>query len=77
MPARNAAFAEESAEVEVLFAEGERWGGISKRIKSSLDKLNSSGDVMREAAGPGYSSTQTSQIVLSSKFHSNLRRDSG
>ncbi|MCJ1255238.1 exocyst complex component exo70 [Lignoscripta atroalba] len=56
MPARNAAFAEESAEVEVLFAEGERWGGISKRIKSSLDKLNSSGDVMREAAGPGLSS---------------------
>ncbi|MCJ1338273.1 exocyst complex component exo70 [Bachmanniomyces sp. S44760] len=65
MPAKNAAFAEDSAEVEVLFAEAEKWGAISKKIKTSLDRMNANGDVLRQAAGPGYSSTQSSQVMLS------------
>ncbi|KAL8832574.1 MAG: hypothetical protein Q9191_000198 [Dirinaria sp. TL-2023a] len=61
--ARNAAFAEESAEVEVLFAEAAKFDGISKRIKASLGRLESGGQVVEDAMGPVYSNTQDLQTM--------------
>jgi len=59
--ARSAAFAEESAEVEVLFAEAAKFGNISKRIKASLGRLDSGAQIVKDAMGPVYSNTQDLQ----------------
>lgn len=61
--ARNVAFAEESAEVEVLFAEATKFGSISKRIKASLERLDSGAQVVKDAMGPVYSNTQDLQVM--------------
>lgn len=61
--ARNAAFAEESAEVEVLFAEAAKFGNISKRIKASLARLDSGAQIIKDAMGPVNSNTQDLQIM--------------
>ena len=61
--ARNAAFAEESAEVEVLFAEAAKFDNISKRIKTSLNRLESGAKVVKDAMGPVYSNTQDLQTM--------------
>ena len=61
--ARNNAFAEEKAEVEVLFAEAQKFDGISKRIKASLGRLESGGQTVKEAMGPVYSNTQGLQVM--------------
>lgn len=66
MPAprtRKAAFAEESAEVEVLFANMEKLKGLTKKIQGSLNRLETSGDSVKEAVGPIYSNTQKLQIT--------------
>ncbi|KPI43624.1 Exocyst complex protein exo70 [Cyphellophora attinorum] len=60
---RNAAFAEESAEVEVLLASLTKTKDLTKRIASSLTRLDSSGKIVREAIGPIYSNTQQLQIT--------------
>lgn len=61
--ARSAAFAEESAEVEVLFAEAAKFDNISKRIKASLGRLESGAQVVKDAMGPVYSNTQDLQTM--------------
>lgn len=64
---RNAAFAEESAEVEVLFAEAAKFDNISKRIKSSLARLDGGAQVVKDSIGPVYSNTQSLQTMNDSK----------
>ena len=61
--ARNNAFAEESAEVEVLFAEAQKVDGISKRIRASLGRLETGGQTVKDAMGPIYSNTQDLQVM--------------
>ncbi len=63
---RNAAFAEESAEVEVLFAEAAKFDGISKRIKASLARLKSGAQTVKDSIGPLHSNTQSLQTMNSS-----------
>ena len=64
---RNAAFAEESAEVEVLFAEAAKFDNISKRMKASLARLESGAQVVQDAMGPVYSNTQDLQTMNGSR----------
>ena len=63
--AKNTAYAEESAEVEVLYANLEKLNRLTKRIQGSLVRLESSGKVVKEAIGPIYSNTQSLQITNS------------
>lgn len=63
---RKGAFAEESAEVEVLFANMEKMKGLTKKIQASKNRLETSGKVVEEAIGPIYSNTQKLQIANSS-----------
>lgn len=60
---RNAAFAEESAEVEVLFAEAAKFDNISKRIKASLARLENGAQIVKDAMGPVNSNTQDLQTM--------------
>src|SRR5271155_5428286 len=60
---KNAAFAEESAEVELLLASLDKLTVLTKKIKSSLGRLDVSGQVVKEAIGPIYSNTQQLQIT--------------
>lgn len=60
---RNAAFAEESAEVEVLLASLGKTKDITKRITASLTRLDTSGKIVKEAIGPIYSNTQQLQVT--------------
>ena len=60
---RNAALVEESAEVEVLFAEAAKFDSISKRIKASLGRLESGAQIVQDAMGPVYSNTQDLQTM--------------
>lgn len=69
---RNAAFAEESAEVEVLFAEANKFDNISKRIKSSLARLDGGAQVVKDSIGPVYSNTQSLQTMNDSKLKTQL-----
>lgn len=64
---RNAAFAEESAEVEVLFAEAAKFDIISKRIKASLARLESGGQIVKDSIGPVHSNTQSLQTMNGSE----------
>ena len=66
--ARNAAFAEESAEVEVLFAEAAKFENISKRMKVSLARLETGAQVVKDAMGPVYNNTQDLQTMNGSMF---------
>ncbi|CAK4033955.1 Exocyst complex exo70 [Lecanosticta acicola] len=58
---RNAAYAEESAEVEVLFASLDKMKATSKKIQSSLTRLNETGRTVEDAIGPMYGNTQRLQ----------------
>ena len=60
---RNAAFAEESAEVEVLLASLGKTKDLTKRITASLTRLDVSGKIVKEAIGPIYSNTQQLQLT--------------
>ena len=64
---RNAAFAEERAEVEVLFAEAAKFDVISKRIKASLTRLESGGQIVKDSIGPIHSNTQSLHTMNDSK----------
>ncbi|EFE40176.1 hypothetical protein TRV_05102 [Trichophyton verrucosum HKI 0517] len=55
---RNAVYAEESAEVEVLYADLEKLNTLTKRIQGSLSRLEASGKVVKNAIGPIYGNTQ-------------------
>ncbi|KAJ5215607.1 uncharacterized protein N7498_002014 [Penicillium cinerascens] len=60
---RNTAYAEESAEVEVLYANLDKLNGLTRKIQGSLVRLETSGQVVKEAIGPIYSNTQSLQIT--------------
>ncbi|KAJ5172736.1 hypothetical protein N7492_005329 [Penicillium capsulatum] len=60
---RNTAYAEESAEVEVLYANLEKLNRLTKKIQGSLVRLETGGKVVKEAIGPIYSNTQSLQIT--------------
>ncbi|KAL2832956.1 Cullin repeat-like-containing domain protein [Aspergillus cavernicola] len=60
---RNAAFAEESAEVEVLSANLEKLKLLTKKIQGSLVRLETGGNVVKHAIGPIYSNTQSLQTT--------------
>ncbi|KIW08736.1 uncharacterized protein PV09_00677 [Verruconis gallopava] len=60
---RKSAFAEESAEVEVLYANLEKLKGLTKKIQGSLNRLETSGKSVEEAIAPIYSNTQRLQIT--------------
>lgn len=58
-----AAYAEESAEVEVLFANMEKLKGLTKKIQGSLNRLEASGKSMQDAINPIYSNTKKLQTT--------------
>ena len=60
---RNAVYAEESAEVEVLYANLEKLKTLTKKIQGSMARLETSGRVVKDAIGPTYSNTQSLQIT--------------
>ncbi|KAF2265889.1 exocyst complex protein exo70 [Lojkania enalia] len=62
---RKGAFAEESAEVEVLFANMEKMKSLTKKIQGSLNRLETSGKTVQEAIGPIYGNTQKLQVMNS------------
>lgn len=62
-PSKNSAFAEESAEVQVLLASLTKTKDLTKRIGATLTRLDVSGKVVRDAIGPIYSNTQHLQIT--------------
>lgn len=57
------AFAEESAEVEVLAANLEKLKALTKKIQGSLSRLETSGKTVEEAIAPIYSNTQRLQVT--------------
>ena len=63
MKTRDAAHAEESAEVEVLIAEAAKFDGISKQIRASLTRLEGGNQLVKNAMKPVYSSTQGLQVM--------------
>ena len=63
-PRRNV-FAEESAEVEVLFANMDKLKGLTKKIQASMNRLETSGKSVQDAIGPIYGNTQKLQITNS------------
>ncbi|KAK5281750.1 exocyst complex component exo70, partial [Exophiala xenobiotica] len=60
---RNAAFAEESAEVEVLLASLGKTRDLSKKIAASLSRLDASGKIVKDAIGPIYGNTEQLQVT--------------
>ncbi|KAF2201975.1 hypothetical protein GQ43DRAFT_440135 [Delitschia confertaspora ATCC 74209] len=60
---RRSAFAEESAEVEVLFANMEKLKSITKKIQGSLNRLETSGKTVQDSVGPIYGNTQRLQVT--------------
>ncbi|KAF2279321.1 uncharacterized protein EI97DRAFT_491998 [Westerdykella ornata] len=60
---RKGSYAEESAEVEVLFANMEKMQSLTKKIQGSLNRLDASGQTVKEALGPIYGNTQRLQVT--------------
>lgn len=60
---KRAAFAEESAEVEVLYANLDKMKSLTKKIKSSMGRLEISGKTVEDAIGPIYGNTQRLQTT--------------
>ncbi|PKY01399.1 hypothetical protein P168DRAFT_292502 [Aspergillus campestris IBT 28561] len=60
---RNTAYAEESAEVKVLYANLEKLKLLTKKIQGSMVRLETGGNVVKHAIGPIYSNTQSLQIT--------------
>lgn len=63
---RKAALAEESAEVEVLFANMEKLKSLTKKIQGSLNRLETSGKSVEDAIRPIYGNTQRLQTTNNS-----------
>jgi exocyst complex component 7 len=65
---RSAEFAEESAEVEVLFAQTKKHEDIGRKIKASLSRIQESENSLQTVAGgPLYNDTQRLQVTERSK----------
>ena len=59
---RNVAFAEESAEVEVLYASLDKIKSVTKKIQGSMARLDETGRTVQDAIGPMYGNTQRLQV---------------
>ncbi|KAI4162517.1 MAG: hypothetical protein LQ342_003932 [Letrouitia transgressa] len=62
-PARNAVHEEESAEVELLRAEANKYAAISRKMEASLARLQETGHALENALEPVYNNTQELQII--------------
>ncbi|KAL1305331.1 hypothetical protein AAFC00_002229 [Neodothiora populina] len=62
---KRAAYAEESAEVEVLYAKLGKIKSLNKKIQSSMNRLETSGKTVEDAIGPIYGNTQRLQTTNS------------
>ena len=60
-------FAEESAEVEVLFANLEKLTGLTKKIQGSLNRIDASGKTVQAAIGPVFGNTRQLQQMHTSQ----------
>ncbi|KAF2228168.1 Cullin repeat-like-containing domain protein [Elsinoe ampelina] len=60
---RKDAFAEESAEVEVLFANLDKMKSLTRKIQASMGRLETSGRTVQDAIGPVYGNTQKLQTT--------------
>ncbi|KAF1823867.1 uncharacterized protein K489DRAFT_379871 [Dissoconium aciculare CBS 342.82] len=58
---RHAAFAEEAAEVEVLYASLDKMKSVTKKIQGSMARLDETGRTVQDAIGPIYGNTQRLQ----------------
>lgn len=56
-------YAEESAEVEVLYANLEKLKSLTKKIQGSMSRLETNGKVVKDAIGPIYNNTQALQVT--------------
>ena len=65
--ARNAAFAEERAEVEVLYAQAEKHSEIGKKLAGLQSRLQGGGRSVQESIGPIHDNTREHQTISSSK----------
>lgn len=65
---KRAAYAEESAEVEVLHANLDKMKSLTKKIQASMSRLETSGKTVEDAIGPIYANTQRLQTT-SSNIH--------
>ena len=66
MAGRKTSFAEESAEVEVLYANMEKLNGLTKRIQGSLNRLETHERSVEDAMRPIYASTEKIQVANTS-----------
>ena len=65
--ARNAAFAEEKAEVEVLYAQAQKHSDIGKKAAGLQARLKGGGRSVQESIGPIHDNTREHQTVSGSK----------
>lgn len=65
---RNAAYAEEKAEVEVLSADAVKYGELAKKFRALQASLEGGGRTVRDAIGPVHSNTREHQIMIQSTF---------
>ena len=63
---RNFAFAEESAEVELLHAQAEKQRDFNKRLLGTLGRVSELGNSLKLELGPVYNDTQSLQTVTDS-----------
>ncbi|KAL9016928.1 MAG: hypothetical protein Q9185_005714 [Variospora sp. 1 TL-2023] len=63
MKTRDAAHAEESAEVEVLIAEAAKFDAMSKQVKASLGRLETANQLVNSNVNEVYSNTQGLQVM--------------
>ena len=66
--ARNAAHAEESAEVEVLYAEALKSSELARKLRALQASLEGGGRTVRDAIGPVHSNTRDHQTMIQSTF---------
>ena len=64
---RKSAYAEESAEVEVLYANIDKLKSLTKKIQGSLNRLETNGRGVQEAIGPIHGNTNRLQVTNKSK----------
>ena len=64
--ARNAAHAEEKAEVEVLFADALKYTELAKKLRALQAGLEGGGKTVRDAIGPVHNNTREHQIMIRS-----------
>lgn len=64
--ARNAAHAEEKAEVEVLSADAIKYGELAKKLRALQASLEGGGRTVRDAIGPVHSNTREHQTMIKS-----------